>query len=68
LFYPWHHSDAGLDRLCADIQTLIQTEERRKAARLEIFGKIWEVANNRPPDFRVPSRATIPYLNEPWYC
>lgn len=68
LSYKWQHSDPGLDRLCAEIQKLIQREERRKASRAEIFGKIWELAHQRPPDFHLPSRAAIPYLNEPWYC
>jgi radical SAM superfamily enzyme YgiQ (UPF0313 family) len=68
LSYKWQHSDPSLDRLCAEIQTLIQREERRKATRSEIFEKIWELAHERPPDFHLADRATIPYLNEPWYC
>jgi len=68
LSHKWRHSDPSLDQLCADLQRLIQHEERRKATRAEIFGKIWELANGRPPDLHLASRATIPYLNEPWYC
>ena len=68
LSYKWRHSDPSLDRLCVEIQALIKREERRKAGRVEIFGKIWELAHGRPPDFHLASRATIPYLNEPWYC
>jgi hypothetical protein len=68
LSYKWQHSDPGLDRLCAELQQMIQREERHKATRSEIFGKIWELAHGRPPDFHLASRATIPYLNEPWYC
>jgi len=68
LSYKWQHSDPALDRLCAEIQKLIQREERRKASRTEIFSRIWELANGRPHDFHLASRATIPYLNEPWYC
>ncbi|MBZ5595363.1 MAG: radical SAM protein [Acidobacteriia bacterium] len=68
LSHQWRHRDPKLDQLCADIQKLIQHEERRKATRSEIFGRIWELANGRPPDFQLASRATIPYLNEPWYC
>ncbi|HUJ21397.1 MAG TPA: CUAEP/CCAEP-tail radical SAM protein [Bryobacteraceae bacterium] len=68
LSYKWRHRDPGLDRLCAGIQSLIQHEERRKATRAEIFAKIWELAYGRPPDFHLASRASIPYLNEPWYC
>jgi hypothetical protein len=68
LSYKWRHSDPTLDELCAKIQKLIQREERHKATRSEIFSKIWELACERPPDFHLASRATIPYLNEPWYC
>jgi radical SAM superfamily enzyme YgiQ (UPF0313 family) len=68
LSYKWQHSNPELDRLCAGIQKLIQHEDRRKATRAEIFRKIWELAHQRPPDFHLASRATIPYLNEPWYC
>jgi len=68
LSYKWRHSDPKLDQLCADLQRLIQREERRKATRSEIFAGIWELANGHPPDLHLGSRATIPYLNEPWYC
>jgi len=68
LSYPWRHSDETLDRLCNEIQKLIQREERRQATRTEIFSKIWELAQESPHDFHLASRATIPYLNEPWYC
>ncbi len=68
LSYKWRHSDPELDRLCTDIQQLIQREESRKASRTEVFSRIWELAQGRPRDFHLASRATIPYLNEPWYC
>jgi len=68
LSYKWRHSDPALDGLCADLQSLIKREERRKASRAEIFARIWEYAQARPPDFHLTSRAAIPYLNEPWYC
>jgi radical SAM superfamily enzyme YgiQ (UPF0313 family) len=68
LSYKWRHPEPDLDRLCSDLQMLIKREERRKATRPEIFGEIWKLAHGRPPDFHLASRATIPYLNEPWYC
>jgi radical SAM superfamily enzyme YgiQ (UPF0313 family) len=68
LSYPWRHRDPAVDQLCTQVQALIQREERRKAGRAEIFEKIWELAHERPPDFHLASRASIPYLNEPWYC
>jgi len=70
LSYPWRHQDPALDRLCSEIQSLIQNEERRKASRREIFAGIWSLAHDRPVpvDFHLAARATIPYLDEPWYC
>jgi len=70
LSYQWRNEDPSLDRLCREIQLLIQEEERRKTSRRAIFGKIWDLAHNqpRPVDFHLAARATIPYLNEPWYC
>jgi hypothetical protein len=68
LSHKWRHSDPSLDELCADLQRLIQHEERRKATRAEIFSKIWELANGRLPDWHLASRAAVPYLNEPWFC
>jgi len=68
LCYKWLHSDQELDQLCSQIQKLIQREERRRASRSEIFRKIWDLAQGRSLDFHLASRATIPYLNEPWYC
>ena len=70
LSYPWRHDDPALDRLCSEIQSLIQREEWRKASRREIFAGIWSLAHDRPVpvDFHLAARATIPYLDEPWYC
>jgi len=64
LSHPWQHSDPAIDQLCKRVQTLI----RRKATRTEMFQEIWELAHGTRPDCHLASRATIPYLNEPWYC
>ena len=70
LSYRWRHDDPSLDRLCQEIQRLVQNEEKAGAARRTIFAKIWELAHDRPllVDSHLTARATIPYLNEPWYC
>jgi radical SAM superfamily enzyme YgiQ (UPF0313 family) len=69
LAHPWRHEDPSIDRLCVEIQRLIQREEGA-ASRRAMFGKIWELATGDPApvDLHLPARATIPYLNEPWYC
>lgn len=68
LSYRWTHPDPAIDRLCSELMQLIRVEEKKGASRGEIFGKIWERAFGELPDFHLASRATIPYLTEPWYC
>jgi radical SAM superfamily enzyme YgiQ (UPF0313 family) len=69
LSYPWRNPDGVLDELCGKIQETIKREEKRRTARGEIFRQIWELAGNGEfPDVPMVSRATIPYLTEPWYC
>ena len=69
LSYPWHNPDPAMDRLCAAIQETIKREEKRRTPRGELFRQIWDLAKAGPfPDIPLDSRATIPYLTEPWYC
>jgi hypothetical protein len=68
LSYRWQHPDPEMDRLCADLLTLIREADRRAASRSETFALIWERAFGAPPDLHLPARAAIPYLTEPWYC
>ncbi len=69
LCYPWRNSDPALDALCSAIQETIKRQERRRASRLEIFRQIWDLAQGGSfPEVPQVSRATIPYLTEPWYC
>jgi len=52
------------------VQDLIKRQERRRKTRWEIFRQIWDLAETGefPVDAPMLSRATIPYLTEPWYC
>jgi hypothetical protein len=69
LSYPWRNPDPALDRLCAAIQETIKREEKRRTPRGELFRQIWDLAQaGEFPDVPLVSRATIPYLTEPWYC
>ncbi len=55
--------------LCGKIQETIKREEKRRTPRAEIFRQIWDLAETGEfPDLPLASRATIPYLTEPWYC
>jgi radical SAM superfamily enzyme YgiQ (UPF0313 family) len=69
LSYPWQSADPALDALCTRLQETIKREEKRGTPRGEIFRQIWDLAETGEfPDVPLVSRATIPYLTEPWYC
>ena len=69
LCYPWRHEDARVEQLCEKVRRLVNAGERRQATRSEIFAQVWNAAYGRPLTPQVmTSRATIPYLEEPWYC
>ncbi len=68
LQYRWKHPDPSMDLLCSDLQKIVRAADKRGVARTETFGEIWERAFGEPPDFHLAARATVPYLNEPWYC
>jgi radical SAM superfamily enzyme YgiQ (UPF0313 family) len=70
LTHVWKHADPRVDALQQTIERLVGT--RLPAARDDVFDRLWHVAHEAAglPRHRTPlaSRATIPYLNEPWYC
>jgi len=81
LVYPWKHPDARVDALCEHLQEIVHSGEKMKLPRAVIFRRIEEAAHHalghraaneaETPSRTIPvlaSRATIPYLNEPWYC
>ncbi len=79
LSYPWKHEDERVDRLYTDVFKVVKDGQLKKQTRTEIFEKVWKVAHEAAVDSNgniagIPaligafSRATIPYLNEPWYC
>jgi hypothetical protein len=71
LVYKWEHPDPALNALSGEIMRLAAAEEKRKASRREIFAKIWALAaadKSLPENFDLMPRATIPYMDEPWYC
>ena len=69
LYYPWRNPDPRWMRCVPAIQETIKREEKRRTPRAEIFRQIWDLAQTGEfPDIPLASRATIPYLTEPWYC
>ncbi len=75
LVYPWKHADPRIDELCDEVQQIVASSEKLKRSRASTFEKIWRAANDAAEVGAAPrvlpmlaSRATVPYLNEPWYC
>jgi hypothetical protein len=71
LTYRWSSPDPRVDALHAEVSSLVGariTQDRREA-----FAEIWRLAHDRaglpvPRTRPVRDRATVPYLNEPWFC
>jgi radical SAM superfamily enzyme YgiQ (UPF0313 family) len=71
LVHVWRHASPAVDALQREIEQLVGS--RVNAPRGDVFARVWQIAHTaagavpprRPP---LPSRSTVPYLNEPWYC
>ena len=71
LTYRWVHRDPAVDRLHEEV--VAEVGSRLTGDRRELFDSISNRAHQRAGMVRLsvpppPGRATIPYLNEPWYC
>jgi len=66
LLYRWKHQDPSVDALAAKALKLAGA----KGSRREIFSRLWALASDEalPENFELMPRATIPYMDEPWYC
>jgi radical SAM superfamily enzyme YgiQ (UPF0313 family) len=75
LVYPWKNGNPAIDQLCEELQDIAAASEKLKRRRTATFEKMWLAASRAAncsgeerPQPVLPSRATVPYLNEPWYC
>ncbi|MDH3693392.1 MAG: CUAEP/CCAEP-tail radical SAM protein [Gammaproteobacteria bacterium] len=73
LGYPWKHSDARVDDLQREIQSIAEHAETLNETRREIFQKIWQCAfralDEPAPDLLfVGKQVDSPHMSEPWYC
>jgi len=71
LTYRWLHPDRRVDRLHHDITSIVGM--RLTSDRRVLFDEVSALAHERAGLSRSASRpardrATVPYLNEPWYC
>ena len=73
LTYRWDHPDPRVDDLQRDVMTMVGT--RLTSDRRPLFDEVRAMAHARA-GLPVPqadprparARATVPYLDEPWYC
>jgi len=76
LVHPWENSDGRVDALCERVQGIVHTGEKGGWARERIFEGVVDAIDETEGRGRargralplLPSRATVPYLDEPWYC
>jgi hypothetical protein len=75
LVYPWKNPDPGMDALAEEVQGIVAASEKLKRGRAATFQRIWHAASlaagSSVEESALPllaSRATVPYLSEPWYC
>lgn len=74
MVYPWKHSDPHVDTLSQELQQIVHAGEKLNQSRSRIFERIETAARRAAGAPAIPkqppmiSRATIPYLTEPWYC
>jgi radical SAM superfamily enzyme YgiQ (UPF0313 family) len=70
LTYRWAHPDPRVDALHDEVAMIVGT--RLTADRRAVFDAISAIAHDRAGRVRstrpARDRATVPYLNEPWYC
>ena len=72
LTHCWTHPDPRVDELQRDVMALVGT--RLASNRQSVFAEVRALARERSglpyhEDTRpARARATVPYLNEPWYC
>jgi radical SAM superfamily enzyme YgiQ (UPF0313 family) len=75
LVYPWQNPNPGLDEFAAQLLEIVAVSEKLKKSRAATFESTWRAANlaagRAISEIPVPLPAlpaTVPYLNEPWYC
>lgn len=76
LSYRWSHADPRVEQLFREVRGIVGSAQTAGRKRREIFARVWEAAQRvagEPPEAApfaeaLPARASIPYINEPWFC
>jgi radical SAM superfamily enzyme YgiQ (UPF0313 family) len=66
LLWRWQHPNPQVDAMAARALQIAGSPGSRR----ELFAKFWELAQGTPwqTPLDLVARATIPFLDEPWYC
>jgi hypothetical protein len=70
LGYRWRSLEPEADALCTRVQAVIAAAAKAARPRAATFAQLEALVSPtayRPPP-PAPARATIPYLDEPWFC
>jgi radical SAM superfamily enzyme YgiQ (UPF0313 family) len=70
LLHRWHHPDSRVDALADRIFRIVAAGQKAGTPRRPLFARIWAESHDDKPleNFDLMPRATVPYLDEPWYC
>ncbi|MBC8166252.1 MAG: radical SAM protein [Bryobacteraceae bacterium] len=70
LMWKWKHPESSVDELAVESLRVVKEGIRTGASRREIFRTLWQLveATPLPETFDLIPRATIPFLEEPWFC
>ena len=71
LTWPWRHADARVDALQEQVMRVAGTSAHgSRATTFAVVMNAARAAAGQPPRSTRPARvrATVPYLDEPWYC
>ena len=69
LTHRWRHRDPSIDELSVRLLRIVDGAGKAGEGRAETFARICQEADVAMPDLPVlASRATVPFLTEPWYC
>lgn len=74
LSYEWKHSDARVEELYQQARVVVSRTPPVRKARWQAFLQVWNLARaaaGEPWQYEsepLPARATVPYLNESWFC
>jgi radical SAM superfamily enzyme YgiQ (UPF0313 family) len=76
LSYRWEHRDPRVDSLQLEIETMVRDGSKAGVDRRTLFEEAWACLQRTlgSPGKPLPAvapgrpRATVPYLDEPWFC